>query len=58
MATPITIWPRPNTASNSPVYPAAVRASTSQASTAPEKNVNPRPMKIDTAAHCQKGASA
>ena len=32
-------------------------ASTSHASTAPEKNVKPRPMRIETTAHCQNGAS-
>ena len=34
-----------------------VRASTSQASTAPEKNVNPRPSRIETTAHAQNGPS-
>src|SRR5918992_4834597 len=55
-AAPETIWPRPNTASSSPLNPVALSASTSHASTAPEKNVNPRPSSIDTSAHCQNGA--
>src|ERR1700716_271184 len=56
IATPVTTWPRPNTASSSPVKPVAFSASTSQASTAPEKNVNPRPIRTDTTAHSQNGA--
>src|SRR5438132_10271547 len=56
IATPVTTWPRPNTVSSSPVKPVALSASTSQASTAPEKNVNPRPIITETIAHCQKGA--
>ena len=56
IATPVTTWARPNTASSSPWKPTAVSASTSHASTAPEKKVNPRPMSTDTTAHCQKGA--
>ena len=57
MAAPDTIWPRPNTVSSSPSNPVAASASTSQASTAPEKNVKPRPSRIDTPAHSQNGAS-
>ena len=57
IATPVTICPRAKTASSSPVKPLAARASTSHASTAPEKNVNPSPIRIETIAHCQKGAS-
>ena len=57
IAAPVTIWPRPNTDSSSPVKPVAVSASTSQASTAPEKKVKPRPSSIETTAHCQNGAS-
>ncbi len=57
MAAPLTIWPRPKTGSSSPVKPVAVSASTSQASTAPEKNVKPRPSRSDATAHCQNGAS-
>ena len=57
MPAPVTIWPRPKTDSRSPVKPVAVSASTSHASTAPEKNVNPSPIRIDTTAHCQNGAS-
>jgi hypothetical protein len=56
VATPVTTWPRPNTASSWPVKPVALSASTSQASTAPEKNVNPRPISTETTAHCQNGA--
>ena len=37
--------------------PVAVSASTSHASTAPEKNVNPSPIRIETTAHAQNGAS-
>ena len=37
--------------------PVAASASTSHASTAPEKNVKPRPISIDTIAHAQNGAS-
>ena len=55
MATPLIICPRPRTDSRPPSYPAKASASTSHASTAPEKNVNPRPISIDTTAHCQKG---
>ena len=55
--TPVTIWPRPNTVSICPVNPVAVSASTSQASTAPEKKVNPRPRSIEATAHSQNGAS-
>ena len=57
IAAPDTIWPRPNTASSSPVKPVAASASTSHASTAPEKNVNPRPSSSDATAHSQNGAS-
>src|SRR6266550_5826324 len=56
IATPVTTWPRPNTVSSSPVKPVALSASTSQASTAPEKTVNPRPISTETTAHCQNGA--
>ncbi len=57
IAAPLTIWPRPNTVSSSPVKPVAVSASTSHASTAPEKKVKPRPSSIEATAHCQNGAS-
>ena len=40
-----------------PVNAVAVSASTSHASTAPEKNVKPRPIRIETSAHAQNGAS-
>ena len=56
MAAPPTIWPRPNTVSSWPSYPVKVSASTSQASTAPEKNVKPSPISTETTAHAQKGA--
>jgi hypothetical protein len=54
---PVTIWPRPKTVSISPVNSVAASASTSQASTAPEKNVKPSPSSIDAIAHSQNGAS-
>ena len=57
IATPVTIWPLPNTDSRSPVEPGRVSASTSQASTAPEKKVKPSPSSIETSAHAQNGAS-
>ncbi len=57
IATPETICPRPKTVSSSPVKPVAASASTSQASTAPEKKVNPSPSSIEASAHSQKGAS-
>ena len=57
IATPPTIWPRPKTVSRSPSKPVAVSASTSHASTAPEKNVNPSPSASEAKAHCQNGAS-
>ena len=57
IATPLTIWPRANTESSSPMYPVACSASTTQASTAPEKKVKPSPISSDTSAHCQTGAS-
>ena len=57
IATPVTIWPRPNTDSSVPVNPVAASASTSHASTAPEKKVKPSPSSSDAIAHCQNGAS-
>src|SRR5438094_9172596 len=57
IATPVTTWPRPKTDSSSPVKPVALSASTSHASTAPEKKVNPRPISMETTAHCQTAAS-
>jgi hypothetical protein len=39
------------------VKPVAVSASTSHASTAPEKKVKPRPISTETTAHAQNGAS-
>ncbi len=56
MATPPTICPRPNTVSSWPSYPEKCSASTSHASTAPEKNVKPSPISIETTAHAQNGA--
>ena len=55
--TPVTTMPRARTGSSSPVYCVALSASTSHASTAPEKNVNPRPRPSETTAHAQNGAS-
>ena len=43
IATPPTICPRPKTSSSAPSKPVASSASTSHASTAPEKNVKPSP---------------
>ena len=58
MAAPDTIWPRPRTVSSPPSYSAKCSASTSHASTAPEKKVNPSPINTETIAHSQKGASS
>ncbi len=55
IATPPTTWARANTASSGSSWPVAASASTSHASTAPEKNVKPSPMSTDTTAHCQNG---
>ena len=55
---PVTIWPRPKTGSSGPSYALARNASTSHASTAPEKNVNPSPMSMETSAQAQNGASS
>ena len=57
MAAPLTTCPRPKTDSRLPSNPVAFSASTSQASTAPEKNVKPRPSSTETTAHAQNGAS-
>ena len=57
IAAPPTIMARPNTVSRLPRYSVARSASTSQASTAPEKNVNPRPSSTETTAHAQNGDS-
>ena len=57
IAAPDTTCPRPNTDSTEPVKPVAVSASTSHASTAPEKNVKPRPISTETTAHAQNVAS-
>src|SRR4030095_9461710 len=56
IATPVAICPLENTASKVPLYPVDFKASTSQASVAPEKNVKPRPRRADTTAHAQNGA--
>jgi hypothetical protein len=53
---PLTTIPFENTGSRSPRNPLACRASTSHASTAPEKNVNPSPSSTDASAHAQNGA--
>lgn len=55
IAAPDTICPRPSTVSRCPWKPVAVRASTSQASTAPEKKVKPRPISTETTAQAQNG---
>jgi hypothetical protein len=57
IAAPATIWPLPKTDSSSPSKPVALSASTSHASTAPEKNVKPRPSPTETSAHAQNAAS-
>ena len=44
------------TVSRLPSYCAKWSASTSHASTAPEKKVNPRPSRAETIAHGQNGA--
>ena len=55
--TPSTISPLANTdSSRPPSNPLAVSASTSHASTAPEKNVKPSPRKAEAIAHAQNGA--
>jgi hypothetical protein len=54
---PVTIWPRPNTDSRSPSKPVALSASTSHASTAPEKKVNPSPSRSEATAQAQNAAS-
>jgi hypothetical protein len=54
---PVMIWPRASTDSSVPVNWVALSASTSHASTAPEKNVNPRPSPSETTAQLQNGAS-
>ena len=56
MNTPPITWPREKTASSIPSNFVAVRASTSQASVAPEKKVKPSPSSTETTAHQPKGA--
>ncbi len=56
IAAPPIVWARPKTDSSVPVKPVAARASTSQASVAPEKNVNPRPRRIEATAQPSSGA--
>ncbi len=58
MATPSIACPLANTGSSGPSYPVKRSASTSHASTAPEKNVKPSPITTDTAAQAQNGASS
>ena len=57
IAAPPTIWPRPNTDSRPPSYRRASSASTSHASTAPEKKVKPSPSSTERTAHAQNGAT-
>ena len=57
MAAPPMVWPRPKTVSRLPSKPVAPSASTSHASVAPLKNVNPRPRRIEARAQPMKGAS-
>jgi hypothetical protein len=57
MATPLTIWPLAKTDSRLPLKPLNLRASTSQASVAPEKKVKPRPSRTEVTAQAQNGAS-
>ena len=57
IAAPPTTIARPKTASRSPSWPVAASASTSHASVAPEKNVNPSPSSIDDSAQPMNGAS-
>ena len=56
IAAPATDWPLANTDSRWPSNLVKVRASTSQASTAPEKKVKPSPMRAEATAHPQNGA--
>ena len=56
IAAPCTACPLAKTGSSGPSYPVKRRASTSQASTAPEKKVKPSPISTDTAAQAQNGA--
>src|SRR6478609_10188237 len=55
IALPLKICERPKTVSRLPLYPTALSASTSHASTAPEKKVKPSPSSTETTAHAQKG---
>ena len=57
IAIPLATCPFANAASSDPSYPVACSPSTSQASVAPLKNVNPRPSSIDTTAQSTNGAS-
>ena len=57
IAAPPTVWALPKIDSRSPWWPVAWSASTSHASVAPEKNVNPRPSSIDERAQPMNGAS-
>ena len=57
MPMPVTIWPRASTDSSGPWNCVAASASTSHASTAPEKNVKPSPRPSETSAQAQNGAS-
>ena len=57
IAAPPIAWPRANTDSRSSRYPWWWSASTSQASTAPEKKVKPRPIRAEAIAQPQNGAA-
>ncbi len=50
IAAPLTVWARPKTDSRPPANSVACSASTSHASVAPEKNVKPRPSRIEASA--------
>jgi hypothetical protein len=56
IAAPPTVCARPKTDSRLPVKPVADSASTSHASVAPEKNVKPRPSRIEATAQPISGA--
>ena len=55
MPAPSAIWPRAKADSSVPWYPVARSPSTSHASVAPEKNVKPRPSRIEETAQPQNG---
>src|SRR6202171_482954 len=55
MPAPCAIWPLAKADSSVPWYPVAFRPSTSHASVAPEKKVNPSPSSADDSAQLQNG---